>query len=110
MDKSALTAPRLPEADVEIPGVGTVRVRGLSRFELLLAGKTGGDDTAAMERKMLSFAMVDPDLSEKDVEAWQKASPAGEIAPVVAAVNELSGVGRESAKEAYKSVRDESGD
>jgi hypothetical protein len=94
MDKSALTAPRVPTGEVEIPGVGTITVRGLTRFELLLAGKTGGDDAALMERKMLAFAMVDPEMSEKDVEAWQKASPAGEMMPVVNLVNRLSGVGQ----------------
>ncbi len=108
MDKSQLTAQTLPAGTVDLDGVGTVHVRGLSRFELLLAGKVGGDDVALMERKMLSMAMVDPEMTEKDVEAWQKNSPAGQIAPVVAKVNELSGVGQAASKEAYKSLRGES--
>jgi hypothetical protein len=110
MDKSALTTPRVPTGEVEIPGVGTITIRGLTRFELLLAGKTSGEDSVVMERKMLAFAMVDPEMSEKDAEEWQKASPAGELAPVVAKVNELSGIGHEAQKEAYKSLRDESAD
>ncbi|SCG38246.1 hypothetical protein [Micromonospora zamorensis] len=108
MDKTKLTAQTLPSGTVEVEGVGEVHVRGLSRFELLLAGKVGGDDVALMERKMLSFAMTDPEMTEKDVEAWQKTSPAGQIAPVVAKVNELSGVSRGASKEAYKSLREES--
>lgn len=95
MDKSTLTAARLNSEDLELPGVGTITVRGLSRFELLLAGKLADDKgTAAMEQHMLSMAMVDPEMSTKDVEAWQKASPAGEIAPVISLVNRLSGVGQ----------------
>lgn len=105
MDKATLTTRRVPTAELEIPGVGTITVRGLTRAELLLAGKNT-DDTATMERRMLAFAMVDPEMSEKDVEAWQKASPAGEIGPISKKVNELSGLG-DAAKEAYKSLRGE---
>jgi hypothetical protein len=108
MEKTALLTERLPRDEVEIKGVGTVTVRGLSRYELLLAGKGQNDDVAAMERRMLSMALVDPEMSEDDVAAWQKCSPAGEIMPIVNKINELSGVGREAQKEAYKSLRDES--
>lgn len=109
MDKAALFAERLPRGEVEIPNVGTVTVRGLSRIELLLAGKLSDQGPAAMERRMLAFAMVDPEMSEGDVERWQQSAPAGEIQPIVAKVNELSGIGRDAQKEAYKSLRDESG-
>lgn len=105
MDKSQLISQSVPEGTVDIPGVGEIRIRGLSRYELLLAGKI--DDTLLMERKLLSMAMLDPKMTEKDVEAWQKASPAGQIAPVVAEVNRLSGVSRQAEKEAYKRLRDE---
>jgi hypothetical protein len=95
MDKSTLTADRLNSEELDLPGVGTITVRGLSRFELLLAGKLTGDQGAAvMEQHMLSMGMVDPEMSTKDVEAWQKASPAGEIMPVVSLINRLSGVGQ----------------
>jgi hypothetical protein len=108
MDKNALLTERLPRGEVEIPGVGAVTVRGLSRYELLLAGK-GQEDVTVMEQRMLSMGMVDPEMTEQDIAEWQKCSPAGEIMPVVALINELSGVGRDVQKEAYKSLRDESG-
>jgi hypothetical protein len=95
MDKSKLLADRLNRDTLEIEGVGTITVRGLSRFELLLAGKNAGEQgTAVMEQHMLSMAMVDPEMTTEDVKAWQKASPAGEIMPVVNLVNRLSGVGQ----------------
>lgn len=110
MDKAALLTERLPRADVEIEGVGTVTVRGLSRYELLLAGKGAEEtDTATVEQKMLAMAMVDPELSVSEVAAWQRAAPAGEIQPIVMAINELSGVTKSAQKEAYKSVREEPG-
>jgi hypothetical protein len=98
----------LPEADVELDGVGTVRVRALSRYEILLAGKGKDEnDVLAIEQAMLSMAMVSPQVSKADVEKWQKASPIGQIQRVTTKVNELSGVGQNSGKDAYKSVRGE---
>lgn len=95
----------LPEADVELDGVGTVRVRALSRYEILLAGKGADEnDVLAIEQAMLSMAMISPRMSKTDVEKWQKASPIGQIQRVTTKVNELSGVGQNSGKDAYKSV------
>lgn len=94
MDINDLFRPRLGEEAVELAGVGTVRVRGLSRAEMLLATKDESKDTAAMERTMLSMAMVDPPMSEAEVGRWQAASPANEMKPVVDMVNQLSGTRR----------------
>lgn len=88
-----LLEPRLDTEEIDLP-IGRVEVRGLSRFELLLAGKLAGDDTAVMEQHMLHMAMVSPAVSLEQAKAWQKASPAGEIRPVVETINRLSGVGQ----------------
>lgn len=108
MDKEALLRSRLPEDDVEIPDLGTVRVRGLSRYEVLLAQKELPKGVLAMERVMLRFGMVDPPMSEDDVTAWQKASPAGELEPVTRRIQSLSGMGDGADKAQYKSVPSES--
>jgi hypothetical protein len=100
MDKELLFKPRLPEADVEVPGIGTVRVRGLSRAEALAMQKVEGTD--AIERKMLAVALIDPVLTEAEVGKWQKASVAGELEPVGAKVQELSGMAEGAAKATYK--------
>lgn len=91
MDKRALLANRLPREEVEIPGVGTVTIRGLSRYELHLSGK-GTEDGALIEARMLAMAMVDPELSVDDVLEWQKQAPAGELGPVTEKLRELSGL------------------
>lgn len=106
MDKDLLLAPRLPEADLEVPGVGTIRVRGLSRLEVMGAQQLKGP---ALDRRLLSLALVDPVLTEAEVGQWQRASVAGEIEQVSAAVSKLSGMAPESAKDAYKSDGSESG-
>lgn len=108
MDKELLFKARLPEADVDIEGVGTVRVRGLSRMEALLLNKI--DDVEAKERRILVYGLVDPVLTDAEVRRWQQASVAGELEPVTRVIAELSGILPESAKEAYKSLRDESRD
>lgn len=106
--KQRLLTPHLEQSPVEVPGLGTVTVRALNRWELLAAGKTEKQGVAAMERAILAFAMVDPALTEDEVGQWQKSAPPGEIQPVLAKVNELSGIGQSAPKEAYKSLRDES--
>ena len=109
MDKDLLLKPRLAEDDVEIPGVGTVRVRALSRAEVLMVRKAtdnadsvDGPRVLVLERKMLAAAMVDPVLSEAEVGAWQQVSAAGELDTVMTVIQRLSGMLDDSAKEAVK--------
>jgi hypothetical protein len=107
-DKSLLFKSRLPEADVDVPGVGTVRVRGLSRAEVMGIRSDVKDEADAikriawLERKLLAAALVDPVLTEAEVAEWQKASTAGEMEPVAHMVQVLSGTDDGAAKAAYK--------
>lgn len=94
MDIKDLLEPRLDTEEYEIPGVGRITVRALTRFELLLGGKLTGDQGAAvMEAHMLHFAMVDPEITFDQARAWQKACSAGELQPIVKLINRLSGIG-----------------
>lgn len=107
VDKELLFKPRLPEADVDVPGIGTVRVRGLTRIEA--TGLTKGlrseadayNRTAEIERRMLAAGMVEPKLTEDEARRWQEASPAGELEAVTNKINELSGTTPTAEKEAY---------
>lgn len=103
IDKSALLKRRLREDEVEIPGVGTVRVRGLSREEMI-GSEAGELSVLEAERRLVAMGMVDPPMTEEEVAQWQAASPAMEINDVAAKINELSGIKQGAAKEAYKSV------
>lgn len=109
LDKSALTSQAaMPQEDVELEGLGTVVVRGLSRYETLLATKGIDEtDTLRIEQRMVAMGMVEPVMSEKDVAAWQKASPLGQMKPITSAINRLSGIGTDAGRDAYKSVRDD---
>jgi hypothetical protein len=109
MDKSKLLANRVPEGTVDIPGVGTITVRGLSRQEMKDLEEWQGKDHMVWERKTLALCMVDPPMTEGDIAAWQAGSPATEINDVAMKVNELSGISKNASKEAYKSDGDDPG-
>lgn len=95
VDKATLLASRLGEDKHEIPGVGEVRIRGLSRAEVL---ELRNLDVAASDRRMVSLALVEPTLTESDVEAWQKSSRAYEIEGLTGAIANLSGQGAGASK------------
>lgn len=105
VDKNALFARRLPERDIEIPGVGTVRVRALTREEALtVRGREMPVDE--MERCLLEAALVAPVLTKGEVRLWQQACPAGELEPVTNAILDLSGMTADAPKEEMKQFRD----
>lgn len=108
MDKAQLFRSRLPEDDVDLPGVGKIRVRALSRAESLAVRDTDG--WLAKERRILACAMVDPKMTENEVAQWQAAAGNGELDLVTGKVAQLSGMEEDSGKEAFKSDGGQSGD
>lgn len=107
MDKEALLKRRLPEDDVEVPGVGTFRVRGLSRAQALAANKL--DDDEAREVHWLACGIVAPELTAEEIRQWREVATHAEVEAVAGRIAELSGVGDTSVKDATKSTGDESG-
>ncbi|HKX46588.1 MAG TPA: hypothetical protein VJP77_07785 [Planctomycetota bacterium] len=101
--KAQLFKPRLPEAEVELPNGVTVRVRGMSRGEVLAV--QDAKTTAILERRILARGMVEPELTEAEAGIWQEASPAGEIEPVVDRIRDLSGLDDGAEKTAMRSFR-----
>lgn len=101
--RDALLARRLGEGEHEIPDVGTVRIRGLSRAVVLEVQALV--EVAAADRKMLVAALVDPAVTEDDVAVWQQNSPPLEIEKLIEAIRELSGMGDGASKAAYKRIR-----
>ncbi|MDN5749866.1 MAG: hypothetical protein L0H64_15320 [Pseudonocardia sp.] len=108
ISKADLLARRFGVEDIEIPEVGTVKVRPLSRAEALnLQGKEM--TVEEMERHLLSLALVEPNLTYDEVAQWQQNSPAGEIEPVADAIVRLSGMNKAAAKEAVQRFRGQHG-
>lgn len=115
MDKSALLKKRLPQAKVDIEGLGEVTVRGLTRAEVLHVREAtdnenmDGDRALVLERKLLAVAMVDPKLTEDEVGQWQEMVTPGELEPVIEKLQELSGLLPGSSKSSLYRVRERSG-
>jgi len=123
--KARLLKPRLPEADVEIPGVGTVRVRALNRKEAVHVQEA--TDSEEKDRRLLAMGLVNPmfmmpwpklhslgaDPCEKcaAVGELQEASPANELEPVSDKITELAGYSTPAKpkpdKEVYKKFEDD---
>lgn len=101
VDKKMLFKPRLPEADVIVEGIGTVRVRALNRREAISVQRL--EDPAERDVMLFVIGLVDPKLTEDEVRRWIEAAPADEMEPVQRRIAELSGMLPESAKEAVKS-------
>lgn len=106
MDKKDLLSRRCREDDVELPdGSGTVRVRSLTRAEIKQISD-GVDDGKDMEAVSLSWALVDPPLTENEAAEWLSTASFGEIERVNQRITELSGIAGRADKEAYKSLRE----
>ena len=90
--------------EVALPSGLSVVVRGLTRKEAL--GINGEEMTPAeVERRLLSFALVDPALTADEVEQWQEVALAGELAPAVDAILDLSGMTVEAPNRAARRFR-----
>lgn len=97
-----LTAPATPvssrEEDYTMDSGLTVKIRPLTRLEVLGVNKLQGLETAQKEQKYLSMAMVLPRMTEADVRRWQMASAAGDLEPLVERVQIISGLTKKGAK------------
>lgn len=84
-------------ADVDLPGGGRVKVRGLTRYELLLNVK-GTDDALLVERRNVAACLVEPKMTVAQVERWQRASTPDVLGAVTLAIRNLSGLGEGAQK------------
>lgn len=90
--------------EVELPSGATVVVRGLTRKEALSVNGQEMDEAEA-ERVLLAKALVDPTMSEAEVNEWQDVCSAGELVPLVDAVLELSGMTTDAPNRAARRFR-----
>lgn len=83
--------------DVDLGDGRVIKVRGLTRYELILSGK-GTDDATLVERRNLAACVVEPKLTLAMAEKWQKSSTPDVIAKVTIAIRRLSGLGEGAPK------------
>ena len=94
VDKAALLQDRdAVTAEVEIAGFGVIKVRALTRAEVLQAGDITESKGLTMgEAHLIATAAIEPTFTIEEVKRWQKISPAAEIEPLTEAINHLSGM------------------
>jgi hypothetical protein len=79
--------------DVTLPSGKKVRIRGLSRHELMFNGKGTDDNPLLLEVRNIKSCMVKPALTIKQVEAWQRQSSAGgDFKFITEQIRDLSGL------------------
>lgn len=92
--------------DFTLPSGKTVRVRGLSRYELIFNGK-GTEDAGLIERRNVVSAVLEPKLTLPQVEAWQRNSRAGgDFRALSEKIRDLSGLGEGAQKSEVAEVSD----
>lgn len=80
--------------DLTLPSGKKVRVRGLSRWELMFHGKDT-DDNALIERRNVVACLLAPKMTLAQVERWQRNSKAGGDFRVLSeAIRDGSGLGK----------------
>lgn len=92
MGTNFLLTNRLGETEVLVRG-GSVKVRGLSRNEVVAIRELGLSDTPDIEAHLLSVGIIEPQMSVEDVSTWRELSPAGEYERILNKVTSLSGIG-----------------
>lgn len=106
--KARLLAKRDTTREVELPGLGTVTVRGLQRGEVreirLKATKAGKVDEKLMEQLSMQAGLVEPRLTLAEVKRWDNDAPAGETVLVLEAIAEMSGMSQGADKSGLSSV------
>jgi hypothetical protein len=108
VDMAGLLSGSTPaEKDVELAGVGTIRIRGLRRVDTF-AVRAAGDDVAAMNRTVLAFGMVQPAMTEDQAEQWMRVASSDIVGRVVEAIFDLSGMGKDAQKSGVPAAGSES--
>lgn len=104
-DVSALlSSGTVAEEDMETLRGIKVRVRGLTRAQVMQLRKVV--DKPIYEPTVLAYGLVYPEMDTSQTAEWSRTAPAGEIEEVVEKIFDLSGMGSDAGKAAYKSVRE----
>lgn len=99
-----LSSGAVAEQDLETMRGVWVRVRGLTRAQVMELRKVV--DKPIYEPTVLAYGLVSPELDTSQAAEWSRTAPAGEIEEVIDMIFDLSGMGSDAGKAAYKSVRD----
>ncbi len=95
VDKATMLASDVDAEDLDVPGLGLVRVKGLTRAETIETTKFEG---AAWERAIIVRGLVEPRLTDDEVETFQDSKRSGVVTAIFNRIIHLSAVGRDATK------------
>lgn len=112
VDKTALLGDRDDlEEEVRIGDFGVVKIRALTRAEVLrLQQVAEKDGIPTAEAQAIASAVVEPRFTIDEVRRWQKIARGGEIQVLAERINKLAGMSEEELKAAtdrFSEGRDE---
>lgn len=94
--------------DMTLPSGRRVRVRGMSRYELVLSGK-GTDDASVIETRNLRTCVLQPKLSSGQIEAlYRNRNATPDVLAMLMKIRELSGLNEGADKSDVPEVGEES--
>lgn len=92
--------------DLKLPSGRLVRVRGLSRFEIITFGQDGASGDQ-IERRNIAACVLAPKLTPAQIERWQKSDTAGgDLRVLSEKIRDLSGLGEGAQKSHVAKARD----
>jgi hypothetical protein len=87
--KEVLLKGHLPEETVEVPEIGTIRIRALSRAEALSSTLLADDER---EAQVLAWGIVDPVITKEEAQRWRETTIPGLVNAVAYEILVLSGM------------------
>lgn len=105
IEKDVFLKPVLPEREVDLPGLGTVRVRALSRSEAVGLA-VHKNDVRKLECQIIRCGLVDPVLTDAEMVGWYAEAPSGLVDLLIAAIDSLSGMSDGAPKSGVPGVRE----
>lgn len=100
-----LAAGATTEKDHRLKSGRWVRIRAMSRQQMWAIQQVGAGKPRQIEQETIAASLVTPAMTPQQVGAWMAADAAGgDIAELTIAIRDLSGLGEDAAKAAYKSV------
>lgn len=106
ISKETLLKGSLPEEVVTIEGLGTVRVRSLSRTEFMRVRQASTD---GWEIGLVAHGLVEPALTEAEVEEWRNTVTPHVFDDLAGEVLRVSGLRKAAEEEAKRSFPPEQG-
>lgn len=89
ISKEVFLKGHLPEDTIEVPEIGTVRIRALSRAEALSSTELPSGER---EAQVLAWGIVDPAITVEEAQQWRESATPGIVNGLAYEILVLSGM------------------